>query len=60
MKPAIRKLLNTGDYESYLISYKGNKLTQSFTLKWGAKLEQIHLAALKMKNEIDLLNVNNQ
>jgi hypothetical protein len=56
MKPVIRKLVNTGDYDRYLIKYQGNQLIRSLTYKWGGTLEIIHLAAAKMKREIDLVN----
>ncbi len=54
MKPKIKKIRNTGDYDRYLISYKGDHLIQSYTAKWGDKIDKIHSTALDMKTNLDL------
>jgi hypothetical protein len=56
MKPVIRKLVNSGDYDIYLIKYQGKELIRNIAYKWGGTLEIIHLIAAKMKKEMDLVN----
>ena len=49
MKPFIRKLSASGDYDLYMITYKDDCLVQRFTEKWGDKIDTIYRKAINMK-----------